>query len=74
MLDHDKKVPRPVRPSDYAVVTMGFVVNLAKAFEVFCEDMYELSIYHSNRKTKTDMAWENMAKDLEKLEEETDGR
>lgn len=74
MLDHDKQVPRPVRPSDFAVVSMGFVVNIVKALEVFCEDVYELSIYHSNRKTKTNAAWQEMAQDLETLEEETDGR
>jgi hypothetical protein len=33
----------------------------------------ELSIYHSNQKTETIRAWEDMSSDLEKLGEETDG-
>jgi hypothetical protein len=30
----------------------------------------ELSIYHSNHITQTNSAWEDMANDLEKLEED----
>jgi hypothetical protein len=36
-------------------------------------ELMELSIYHSNQKTKTIRAWEDMTADLEKLGEETDG-
>jgi hypothetical protein len=33
-------------------------------------EVYELSIYHANHKTKVSKAWEDMAQDLEKLEED----
>ena len=74
MLNHNERVPRPVRPSDFVVVGAGLLLNIVKSIETFCEDIYELSIYHSNRKTKTNAAWEDMTQDLETLEEETDGR
>lgn len=74
MLEDNNKIPRPVRPSDYAVIALGFTLNLVKAVEAFCEDVYELAIYSSNRTTKTNAAWQEMAQDLEKLQEDTDGR
>lgn len=74
MLDHNNRVPRPVRPSDVGVIVMGFIANLVKSADTFCEDLYELAIYHSNRKTKENAVWQEMTIDLEKLEEETDGR
>ena len=74
MLDHDKNVPRPVRSSDVLVIFIGFLMNLVKTLDNFVEDIYELSIYHSNRKTKENAVWQEMTRDIEKLEEETDGR
>ena len=49
-------------------------MNLVKTLDNFVEDIYELSIYHSNRKTKENAVWQEMTRDIEKLEEETDGR
>ncbi len=33
-------------------------------------EIYELSIYHANHQTKVNKAWEDMANDLETLEED----
>ena len=74
MLNSHDKVPRPVRPTDFLVIATGFLHNVAQVFEVLTDELYELSIYHSNQKTKTLKAWEEMSSDLESLEEEgTDG-
>jgi hypothetical protein len=45
----------------------------SEAFHSFTEEILEISIYHANQKTKTMQAWENMAQDLETIQEETDG-
>jgi hypothetical protein len=66
-------IPRPVRPSDFLVILTGFIHNLAQTFEAMTSELMELSIYHSNQKTRTHRAWEDMTADLEKLGEETDG-
>lgn len=73
MRNDDDFVPRPVRRSDFVVIFAGLVHNLASSFHTFTEEMLEISIYHANQKTKTMQAWENMAQDLEQLQEETDG-
>jgi len=49
-------------------------MNLTKSVSTFCEDLYELSIYHANRKTKENEVWQEMTTDLETLWEETDGK
>jgi hypothetical protein len=41
-----------------------------QTFETLTAELFELSIYHSNRKTKTSQAWEEMAQDLETLGED----
>jgi len=46
---------------------------LAQVAETFFSELFELSIYHSNQKTKTMQAWEEMTTDLEQLQEGTDG-
>lgn len=73
MLDHNDRVPRPVRPTDLLVIFAGAAYNLAQVLETFFSELLELSIYHSNQKTKTMQAWEEMTTDLEQLQEETDG-
>lgn len=67
------KIPRPVRLSDFLVILTGFIHNIAQTFEAMTGELMELSIYHSNQKTETIRAWEDMTADLEKLGEETDG-
>jgi hypothetical protein len=73
VLNHNDKVPRPVRFTDFLVVLTGAFYNMAQALEVFFSEIHELSIYHSNQKTKTMQAWEDMTTDLEKLQGDTDG-
>ena len=73
MLNHNDRVPRPVRPTDLLVVFVGAAYNLAQVLETFFSELLELTIYHSNQKTKTMQAWEEMTTDLEQLQEGTDG-
>jgi hypothetical protein len=73
VLNHNDKVPRPVRPTDVLVIFVGALYNLSQVLETFFSELFELSIYHSNQKTKTMQAWEEMTTDLEQLQEGTDG-
>jgi hypothetical protein len=41
-----------------------------QVFETLSAELFELSIYHSNRKTETSQVWEAAAKDLETLGED----
>ena len=66
----DNYVPRPVRFLDIVVVGVGFIHNIASSVETLTGELRELSIYHSNHLTQTNRAWEDMANDLEKLEED----
>jgi hypothetical protein len=63
-------ISRPVRFLDFVVVGVGFLHNIASSFETLTGELMELSIYQSNHLTQTNKAWEDMAVDLEKLEEE----
>lgn len=73
MRNDEEFIPRPVRRSDFGVIFAGLIHNVASAFHSFTEEILEISIYHANQKTKTMQAWENMAQDLETIQEETDG-
>ena len=73
MSNNNNDIPRPVRLSDFLVILGGFIHNIAQTFEAMTGELMELSIYHSNQKTETIRAWEDMSADLEKLGEETDG-
>jgi hypothetical protein len=63
-------IPRPVRFLDFVVIGVGFLHNIASSVETLTGELMELSIYHSNHITQTNNAWEDMANDLEKLEED----
>lgn len=63
-------ISRPVRFLDFVVVGIGFLHNIASSVETLTGELMELSIYQSNHLTQTNKAWEDMAVDLEKLEEE----
>jgi hypothetical protein len=41
-----------------------------RTFETLSAELFELSIYHANRKTETSQVWEAAAKDLETLGED----
>jgi hypothetical protein len=66
----NNKIPRPVHRSDLLVILAGFLHNLMQTFETLSAELFELSIYHANRKTETSQAWEEMAQDLETLGED----
>jgi len=68
-MDHNK-IRRPIRLSDFVVILTETAYNLSQVATGFFESLYELSIYHSNQKTETNQAWEQMAQDLETLEED----
>jgi hypothetical protein len=52
------------------VIIVGFFYNITQCFETFMSEVYELSVYHANHETKINKAWEDMANDLETLEED----
>ena len=66
----NNKIPRPVHRSDFLVILASFFHNLMQTFETLSAELFELSIYHSNRKTETSQVWEAAAKDLETLGED----
>jgi hypothetical protein len=66
----DNYIPRPVRLLDLVVVGVGFIHNIASSIETLTGELMELAIYQSNHLTQTNRAWEDMAVDLEKLEED----
>ena len=70
MLNDNDRIPRPVRRTDFLVIIIGFLYNLTQTVETFMSEVYELSIYHANHQTKVNKAWEDMANDLETLEED----
>ncbi len=70
MLNNNDRIPRPVRRTDFLVIIVGFLYNLTQVVETFMSEIYELSIYHANHETKVNKAWEDMATDLETLEED----
>ena len=66
----NNKIRRPIRPSDFIVILAEAAYNFSQVASGFFESLYELSIYHANHKTETNQAWEQMAQDLETLEED----
>jgi len=66
----DNYIPRPVRLLDLVVVGVVFIHNIASSIETLTGELMELAIYQSNHLTQTNRAWEDMAVDLEKLEED----
>jgi hypothetical protein len=70
VLNNNDRIPRPVRRTDFLVIIVGFLYNLTQTVETFMSEIYELSIYHANHETKVNKAWEDMATDLETLEED----
>jgi hypothetical protein len=69
-MEDDNYMSRPVRLLDFLVIFVGFINNIARVFETLTGELLELSIYHSNHKSKTNKAWEDMVTDLETLEED----
>ena len=69
-MKNDNYISRPVRFLDFVVIGVGFLHNIASSVETLTGELMELSIYQSNHLTQTNRAWEDMANDLEKLEED----
>jgi len=63
-------ISRPVRLLDFVVIGVGFLHNIASSVETLTGELMEIAIYQSNHLTQTNRAWEDMAADLEKLEED----
>ncbi len=74
MDEKDIKVPRSVHFADFLVVLSGLLHNIFSAFHVFTEELMEIAIYNANRNSEINKAWEQFSNDLEKIEEDTDGR
>jgi hypothetical protein len=68
------KVPRSVHFADFLVVLAGFAHNIASSVQTATEEVMEIAIYNANRNSEVNKAWEQFSNDLEKIQEETDGR
>lgn len=73
VLNHEDKVPRPVRPTDGLVIFTEFIFNICQVVTGLAESIMELSIYHSNRETKVNKIWDDFSQDLESIQEDTNG-
>jgi hypothetical protein len=72
--DNNSKVPRSVHFADFLVVFSGLLHNIFSAFHVFTEELMEIAVYNANRNSEVSKVWEKFSNDLEKIEEDTDGR
>lgn len=69
----ENKVRRPVRLADFIVAGAGFLHNLTSALDVFTEEIMQIAIYHANRETELNRAWEQFSSDLESIQEDDNG-
>ena len=74
MDNKDIKVPRSVHFGDFLVVLAGFVHNIASSVHTATEELMEIAVYNANRNSEVNKAWEQFSNDLEKIQEDTDGR
>ena len=70
----NNKVPRSVHFADFLVVLAGFVHNVASSVQTATEELMEIAVYNANRNSEVNKAWEQFSNDLEKIQEDTDGR
>jgi hypothetical protein len=73
-VDNKNDVPRPIHFADFIVVFAGLLHNIFSSLQTFTEELMEIAIYNANRNSKVSKAWEQFTNDLEKIQEETDGR
>ena len=73
-MDNNNDVPRPIHFADFLVTIAGFAHNIASSVQTLTEEIMEIAIYNANRNSKVNKAWEQFTNDLEKIQEETDGR
>lgn len=69
----NKRIRRPVRSTDFLVIAVETAYNFSQVVTTFFESILELTIYHSNRETQVNEAWEDFTQDLETIQEDTDG-
>lgn len=73
-MSNENKVPRSVHFADFLVVLAGFVHNVASSVHTATEELMEIAVYNANRNSEVNKAWEQFSNDLEKIQEDTDGR
>ena len=73
-MSNENKVPRSVHFADFLVVFAGFVHNIASSVHTATEELMEIAVYNANRNSEVNKAWEQFSNDLEKIQEDTDGR
>ena len=73
-MDNNNDVPRPIHFADFLVTLAGLLHNIFSSLQTFTEELMEIAIYNANRNSKVNKVWEQFTKDLEKIQEETDGR
>jgi hypothetical protein len=73
-VDNNNKVPRSVHFADFLVVLAGFVHNITSSVQTATEELMEIAVYNANRNSEINKAWEQFSNDLEKIQEDTDGR
>jgi hypothetical protein len=55
-------------------VLAGFAHNIASSVQTATEELMEIAVYNANRNSEVNKAWEQFSNDLEKIQEDTDGR
>ncbi len=73
-MDNNNKVPRSVHFADFLVIFAGLLHNIFSAIQAFTEELMEIAVYNANRNSEVSKVWEKFSNDLEKIEEDTDGR
>jgi len=73
-VDNNNKVPRSVHFADFLVIFAGLLHNILSAIQAFTEELMEVAVYNANRNSEVSKVWEQFSNDLEKIEEDTDGR
>lgn len=73
-MSNENRVPRSVHFADFLVVLAGFVHNIASSVHTATEELMEIAVYNANRNSEVNKAWEQFSNDLEKIQEDTDGR
>ena len=73
-MDNNNDVPRPIHFADFLVTLAGLLHNILSSLQTFTEELMEIAIYNANRNSKVNKMWEQFTNDLEKIQEETDGR
>ncbi len=56
------------------LINAGFVHNVARSVQTATEELMEIAVYNANRNSEVNKAWEQFSNDLEKIQEDTDGR